>query len=99
MQPILCITAFVEFDEFSELIDKGEKAILISVTQSRNQQKKQKQIIILSTILILYFQTKGKFIMLKVLKELSGKSSFRPVSDEVQKRRFRSKSQSTMVSI
>ncbi len=41
------------------------------------------------------FQTKGKFIMLKVLKELSGKSSFRPVSEG----RSRSKSQSTMVSM
>jgi hypothetical protein len=33
----------------------------------------------------LYFQAKDKFIMLKVLKELKGKKSFRPIAEETEK--------------
>jgi hypothetical protein len=35
----------------------------------------------------LYFQAKNKFIMLKVLKELSVKNTFRPISDEASSKR------------
>lgn len=41
--------------------------------------------IVINMCVYLYFQAKDKFIMLKVLKELKGKKSFRPIAEETEK--------------